>query len=66
MFQFIRVLAHTLHVDFNYTHRCFVFHLLSYFSCVFGSLFCIVASDAYLYLTDSVLFFFPVLVFAVQ
>ena len=45
---------------------CFAFHLVFYFSHVLGSLFCMVASYAYFYLTVSVLFFFPVLVFVVQ
>ena len=45
---------------------CFVFHLVFYFSRVLGSLFCMVASYAYFYLTVSVLFFFLVLVFVVQ
>ena len=45
---------------------CFVFHLVFYFSRVLGSLFCMVASYAYFYLTVSVLFFIPVLVFVVQ
>ena len=51
-------------VDFYYTHMCFVFHLLFYYSRVLGSLFCIVAS--YKKILFSVLFFFPVLVFVVQ
>ena len=64
---FVHALAHTLLILVILIYMCLVFILFSkYFSRVLGSLFCIVASYAYCYLTVSVLFFFPVLVFVVQ
>ena len=65
MFQFIRVLAHTLLILIILI--CVLFLILfSIFRACLDHCNCIVASYAYFYLTVSLLFFFPVLVFVVQ